>query len=53
MPLLTFHGHLFILKKIFLNMGKPMGRHPHTRYIIPNLKKDPKRGQDPTIFSSS
>jgi hypothetical protein len=23
-------------------MGKPMGRHPHTRYIIPNPKKGPR-----------
>ena len=25
-------------------MGKPMGRHPHTHYIIPNPKKSPKKG---------
>jgi hypothetical protein len=34
-------------------MGKPMGQHPHTRYIIPNPKKDPKRVRDPMISSSS
>jgi hypothetical protein len=30
-------------------MGKPMGQHPHTHYIILNPKKGPKRGRDPTI----
>jgi hypothetical protein len=34
-------------------MGKPMGRHSHTRYIFPNPKKDPKRGRDPAISASS
>jgi hypothetical protein len=34
-------------------MGKPMGQNPHTRYIIPNPKKDPKRGRDPIISASS
>jgi hypothetical protein len=28
-------------------MGKPMGRHPHTRYINPNPKDALKRGRDP------
>jgi hypothetical protein len=35
--------------KIGLSMGKPMGRHSHTRYIIPNPKNGPKRGRDPVI----
>jgi hypothetical protein len=52
MPLLALPRHLFILYKIGLNMGKPMGRHPHTHYIIPNTKKDTKRGRDPVIFAS-
>jgi hypothetical protein len=34
-------------------MGKPMGQHPHTRYIISNPKKDPKRGRDPVITASA
>jgi hypothetical protein len=34
-------------------MGKPMGQHSHTRYIIPNPKKGPKRGRDPMISASS
>ena len=38
MPLLTSPRHLFIHYKIGLNMGKPMGRHPHTRQIIPKPK---------------
>jgi hypothetical protein len=33
-------------------MGKPMGCHSHTRYIISNPKKDPKRGRDPVISAS-
>jgi hypothetical protein len=34
-------------------MGKPMGRHPHTHYIIPKPKKALKRSRDPMISASS
>jgi hypothetical protein len=34
-------------------MGKPMGRHPHTRYINPNPKYALKRGRDPVISAST
>jgi hypothetical protein len=34
-------------------MGKPMGRHPHTRYIKPNPKTALKRGRDPAISAST
>jgi hypothetical protein len=34
-------------------MGKPMGRHPHTHYIILNPKNGPKRGRDPAISALS
>jgi hypothetical protein len=34
-------------------MGKPMGQHPHTHYIIRKPKKALKRGQYPVISSSS
>jgi hypothetical protein len=34
-------------------MGEPMGRHSHTRYIIPNPKKGPKRVRDPAISALS
>jgi hypothetical protein len=37
-------NYLFIHYKKGLNMGKPMGRHPHTRYINPNPKNALKRG---------
>jgi hypothetical protein len=37
-PLLTLPSFLFIYYKKGLNMGKPMGRHPHTRYISPKPK---------------
>jgi hypothetical protein len=36
--LLTSPSFLFIHYKMGLNMGKPMGRHPHTRYISPKPK---------------
>jgi hypothetical protein len=51
--LLTSPSYLFIHYKIGLSMGKPMGRHPHTHYIILNPKKGPKRGRDPMISASS
>ena len=53
LSLLTSPRHLFIYYKIGLSMGKPTGRHSHTRYIFPNPKKDPKRGRDPMIVASS
>jgi hypothetical protein len=39
--------------KIGLIMGKSMGRHSHTRYIILNPKRGPKRGRDPAISALS
>jgi hypothetical protein len=35
---LTSPRYLFIHYKMGLNMGKPMGQHPHTHYISPKPK---------------
>ena len=49
---LTLPSCLFILYKIDLNMGKPMGRHPFPITLTQNPKRAPKVGRDPMISAS-
>jgi hypothetical protein len=51
-PYLLHLVSIYTLQK-GLNMGKPMGRHPHTHYISPKPKSTLKRGRDPAISAST